>query len=231
MTPRTHRVPSADTFALVALAALLVPRVPARKPSSAAVWHHGEGRDHRRRRLPVTALFQSGRANLQTLLETTVSVGGPAQSCVVAYFSAVVKPSDNYMVFQVTLDGVPMHGHTLFYAQPSTPVVIEMEETDLDQARMIAHQFFLKVDPGVHTVKVSVAQGSGRARTTPRSKLPCCPFTTSPRLGARAASSAASPLNSVRRLEMFTNVRNHAWRTGAAALSRRPHPHSVGTML
>ena len=36
-----------------------------------------------------------------------------------------------------------------------------MEETDLNQPRMIAHQFFLRVNPGVHTVRVSVARGSG----------------------------------------------------------------------
>ena len=162
MTPRTPRLPSAVTFSLFAFAALLVPRVSGAEPVvcrslAPTVKAVTIAEDY----FPVTALFQSSRANLETLLETTVSVGGSGQSCVVAYFSAVVKPSDNYMVFQVTLDGVPMHGHTVFYAQPSTPVVIEMEETDLNQARMIAHQFFLKVDPGVHTVKVNVAQGSG----------------------------------------------------------------------
>ena len=29
-----------------------------------------------------------------------------------------MKPIDNYVVFQVTLDGVPMHGHSVFYDQP-----------------------------------------------------------------------------------------------------------------
>ena len=105
----------------------------------------------------VTTRFQIDRPNLQPLLETSISVTG---SCVVAYFSAVVKPTDNYMVFQMTVDGVPMQGHTLFYAQPLTPVVIETEETDLNQPRMVAHQFFLRVSPGVHTVRVNVAGGS-----------------------------------------------------------------------
>ena len=77
-----------------------------------------------------------------------------------ATFSAVAKPIDNYVVFQVTLDGVPMHGHTVFYAEPYTPVVIETEETDLNQPRMVAHQFFLRVNPGVHTVTVNGAWGS-----------------------------------------------------------------------
>ena len=63
----------------------------------------------------VTRLFQNQDPNaepLEPLLETTISVTGTGQSCVVAYFSAVVKPSDNYLVFQVSVDGVPMHGHT-----------------------------------------------------------------------------------------------------------------------
>ena len=110
---------------------------------------------------PVTTLFQPPDENLQPLLETTISVTGAGLTCVIANFSAVVKPSDNYMVFQVTLDGVPMHGHTRMYVHPDIPVVIESEETDLNQPRMIAHQFFLRVPPGVHTVRVSVAQGSG----------------------------------------------------------------------
>jgi hypothetical protein len=160
MTRYTHRLPSA--FALFALVALLGPSPAGAEtivcrslaPTVKAVTI---AEDY----FPVTTLFQFHRPNLQTLLETSISVGGTGQSCVVAYFSAVVKPSDNYMVFQVTLDGVPMHGHTVFYAQPSTPVVIETEETDLNQPRMVAHQFFLKVEPGVHTVRVSVAHGSG----------------------------------------------------------------------
>jgi hypothetical protein len=110
---------------------------------------------------PVTTLFQFDRPNLQTLLETSISVWGNGPTCVIAYFSAIVGPSDNYVVFQVTLDGVPMNGHTVSYANPSTPVVIEPEETDLNLPRMVAHQFFMKVDPGVHTVRVSVAHGSG----------------------------------------------------------------------
>jgi hypothetical protein len=108
----------------------------------------------------VTTRFQVDIPNLQPLLETTISVTGIGQSCVVAYFSAVVKPTDNYMVFQVTVDNVPMNGHTVTFPQPQTPVVIETEETDQNLPRMVAHQFFLKALPGVHTVKVNVAGGS-----------------------------------------------------------------------
>ena len=108
----------------------------------------------------VKTRFQLDRPNLQPMLETSILVPGTTPSCVVAYFSAVVRPTDNYMVFQVTVDGVPMQGHTVSYAQPNTPIVLEPEETDLNQPRMVAHQFFLRVSPGTHTVRVSVAGGS-----------------------------------------------------------------------
>ena len=162
MTRHMLRVPLVVTIPLFALVALLVPSPGGAEtivcrslaPTVKAVTI---AEDY----FPVTTLFQFDRPNLQPLLETSISVGGSSQGCVVAYFSAVVKPSDNYVVFQVTVDGVPMHGHSRFYAQPSTPVVIESEETDLNAPRMVAHQFFMKVDPGVHIVRVSVAHGSG----------------------------------------------------------------------
>jgi len=108
----------------------------------------------------VTTRFQFDVPNLQPLLETQITVTGNGQSCVVAYFSAVVKPTDNYMVFQVTVDDVPMHGHTVTFPQPQTPVVIETEETDQNLPRMIAHQFFQRVPPGQHKIAVNVAGGS-----------------------------------------------------------------------
>jgi hypothetical protein len=108
----------------------------------------------------VTTRFQFDSPNLQPLLETNILVTGIGQSCIVASFSAVVRPTDNYMVFQVTVDGVPMHGHTVTFPQPQTPVVIETEETDQNLPRMVAHQFFLNVLPGAHTVTVNVAGGS-----------------------------------------------------------------------
>ena len=89
------------------------------------------------------------------------------------------KPTDNYMVLQVTVDGVPMQGHTVTYPHPRTPVVTESEETDLNQPRMIARQFFLRVSPGVHTVTVNVAAGSNIvAPFFLRSRPRCCPSTT-----------------------------------------------------
>jgi hypothetical protein len=173
MTHHAHRLPAPVAFALVALAALFVPSVAraetiACRSTASTVKAVTIAEDYFR----VTRLFQFDSPSLEPLLETTISVVGPGQTCVVASFSAVVRPSDNYLVFQVTLDGVPMHGHSRFYVQPSTPVVIEMEETDLNVPRMVAHQFFLRVDPGVHTVRVSVARGSGPGPFDPSVEAP-----------------------------------------------------------
>ena len=161
MTRYTHRLPSAVTFAPFALAALLVPSLAGAetivcRSTAPTVKAVTIAEDY----FSVTRLFQFDTPNLEPLLTTDISVTGTGQSCVVAYFSAVVKPSDNYMVFQVTVDGVPMRGHTVTYPQPQTPVVIESEETDLNQPRMVAHHFFLRVGPGVHTLTVNVAGGS-----------------------------------------------------------------------
>jgi len=162
MTRHTHRLLSAVRFAPFAFAALLAPsqagaetiacrsEAPTVKAVTIAEAY-----------FPIKRRFQFDTPSLEPLLETTISVTGVGLSCVVANFSAVVAPNDNYVVFQVTLDGVPMYGHTAHWAHPDTPVVIESEETDLNQPRMVAHQFFLRVSPGVHTVAVNVAYGSG----------------------------------------------------------------------
>jgi hypothetical protein len=178
MTRSTHRLLSAATFGSFAFAALLVPSLAGAenivcRSTASTVKAVTIAEDY----FPVTTEFQFDTPNLQPLLETDISVTGTGLSCVLASFSAVVKPTDNYMVFQVTLDGVPMHGHTLFYAQPNTPIVIETEETDLNQPRMIAHQFFLRVNPGVHTVRVSVAAGSAIGPVNPTVEAPVLSLT------------------------------------------------------
>ena len=119
----------------------------------------------------VTTRFQLGVPNLQPLMSTSIHVNGPGLSCLVAEFSAVVKPTDNYMVFQVTIDGVPMLGHTRAVPKPTTPVVIESEETDQNLPRMVSHQFFVRVAPGNHVVtSPSRAAATSSRRSTRRSR-------------------------------------------------------------
>ena len=160
MTRHTHRLPAAVTFALFALAALVPSPGGAETIVCRSLAPTVKAVTIAEDYFQVTTRFQIDTPNLQPLLETDILVTGTGQSCVVAYFSAVVRPTDNYIVFQVTLDGVPMQGHTVTLPQPLTPVVIETEETDLNAQRMIAHQFFLRVGPGSHTVTVNVAAGS-----------------------------------------------------------------------
>jgi hypothetical protein len=58
----------------------------------------------------VTTLFQFDTPNLQPLLTTGIFVNGTSTSCVIAHFSAHARITDNYIVFQVRIDGVPMRG-------------------------------------------------------------------------------------------------------------------------
>ena len=88
------------------------------------------------------------------LLETQIRVTGGG--CVIAHFSAQANPLDNSIVFQVSIDDVPMAGHTQF-APFATPVVVEPEETNLNLPRMVAYDFVARVDPGIHTVRVRFA--------------------------------------------------------------------------
>ena len=172
MTCHTHRFLFAATFALVVVGVLLPGVAGAETVVCRSLAPTVKAVTIAEDYFSVKTLFQFDSPNLEPLLETTISVTGTGQSCVLAYFSAVARPSDNYLVFQVTLDGIPMHGHTVTYPHPNTPVVIEPEETDLNLPRMIAHQFFLRVGPGVHTVRVSVARGSGVGPFDPTIEAP-----------------------------------------------------------
>jgi hypothetical protein len=97
---------------------------------------------------------------MQTLMKTRIVVEGTDASCLVAHFSATAIPTDNYIVFQVRVDGVPMEGHIGSVAGIATPVVFTIEETDLNYPRGVAFNFYQRVAPGKHTVEVMVAAGS-----------------------------------------------------------------------
>lgn len=109
--------------------------------------------------VPITTKYQLDTPPLQPILSTAVSVSAP--SCLVATFSAVATPTDNYLVFQVVVNGTPMLGHTQVpFGPPLEPVVVESEESDRNQPRMISHQFFLPVAAGRHRIEVRAAAGS-----------------------------------------------------------------------
>lgn len=124
----------------------------------------------------VTTLYQDNNFNppqfggFQTLLSTQIVVGGPGGSCLIAHFSAEARPTDNYIMFQVAVDGVPMEGHSIIIPSIPVPVVQAIDETDVfdpnlfsedpNPPKMVAYNFFKRVTPGVHKVEVFVAAGS-----------------------------------------------------------------------
>ena len=123
----------------------------------------------------INTNFQSGNPNLQQLLSTTIKSAG--RGCVIAHLSGLARITDNYVVFQVRVDGVVMHGHQLTgLANPDTPVVIVSidatngtspsgdpldDEQFIDPTKVAAFNFFAEVDTGMHTVEVFAAAGSG----------------------------------------------------------------------
>lgn len=122
----------------------------------------------------ITAWFPGGQ--LQTVLSTTVTVEGKGRSCLVVDFSAMARPNDNWIVFQVRVDGVPMEGHLGSFSDQLIPVVATVEETDLNYPRPVAYNFFAVVGPGEHTVELLTAAGGG----LPNPDLPVQPLIGSP---------------------------------------------------
>ena len=102
--------------------------------------------------------------NFEPLMSTTVTVSGGG-TCLIAHFSTQTRVTDNYIVFQVLVDGVPMEGHWI--SSSGTPVVASNIEDDAEQLtdfpRIFAHNFFLEIGHGEHTVEVMVGAGSGIA--------------------------------------------------------------------
>lgn len=115
----------------------------------------------------ITTAFQTDEPNLQLLLSTPITVTGAGPSCVIADFSAVGRITDNYIVYQVRIDGVPMEGHVSGLFGQATPVQwIQFDDEDeqfVDPFRSFSYNFFQRVQPGRHVVEVWVAAGSGIA--------------------------------------------------------------------
>ena len=113
----------------------------------------------------VTTRFQFDTPNLQPLLTTSIFVNGPGSSCVIAHFSAHARITDNYIVFQVRIDGEPMQGHFSAIGPYTTPAIVALfddpSEQLSDPTKVVAYNFFARVRPGTHTVQVMVAAGSG----------------------------------------------------------------------
>jgi hypothetical protein len=117
-----------------------------------------------------TVFNEPSNLDFEPLMSTTVTVHGE-KSCIVAHFSTQARVTDNYIVFQVLVDGIPMEGHLI--SSSGTPVVASNIEDYAEQLtdfpRIFAHNFFLEVERGEHTVEVLVGAGSGIDSTNPPS--------------------------------------------------------------
>jgi hypothetical protein len=112
----------------------------------------------------VNTKFQFDIPNLEPMLVAKFKVGGKTPSCVVAHFSGLTRVTDNYVVFQVRIDGVPMQGHLPGFAGVADPVVwAQMDDQDeqlSDPTKIASFNFFQKINPGNHVIEVVVAAGS-----------------------------------------------------------------------
>jgi len=113
----------------------------------------------------ITTKYQSDTPNLQPLLATTIESG---EGCLIAHLSGQVRITDNYVAFQVRVDGVPLEGQLplpLF----TTPVVFvaidsstaNQDEQFIDPTKVVSYNFFTNIAKGTHLVEVLGAAGSG----------------------------------------------------------------------
>jgi hypothetical protein len=110
-------------------------------------------------------------AQMQTLLRTTITT---EQGCLIAHLSGQVRITDNYVAFQVRVDGVPLQGQVPLplYSKPVVFVAIDSstandDEQYIDPTKAVAFNMFTRIPKGVHVVEVLGAAGSGIADDNP----------------------------------------------------------------
>ncbi len=115
-----------------------------------------------------------GQLDPVPLLESTFTIpqGTSKTTCVFVTFSAQTDFSDNYGVYQTSIDDVPMIGHgtlTAEYPNITTPVVFDAvnqgtyltvapyQYPNYSNSRFVSYTFFAVVTPGTHVMRVRVA--------------------------------------------------------------------------
>jgi hypothetical protein len=113
----------------------------------------------------ITTKYQTDQPNLQPLLATTIASDG---GCLVAHLSGQVRITDNYVAFQVRVDGIPLRGQLPLplYTTPVVFVAIDSgtvndDEQFIDPTKVVSYNFFTRIPPGRHLVEVLGAAGSG----------------------------------------------------------------------
>jgi hypothetical protein len=115
-----------------------------------------------------------GQLDPVPLLESNFTVIGLPQRpvCVALTFSAQIDPTDNYGVYQASIDNNPMLGHgsmTAEYPAITTPVVFDAVNQgsylpvapynypNYGNSRFVSYTFFAMVLPGTHTMRIKMA--------------------------------------------------------------------------
>ena len=113
----------------------------------------------------ITTKYQFDNPNLQPLLTTTIDSG---EGCLIAHLSGQVRITDNYVAFQVRVDGVPLQGQLPLplYTTPVVFVAIDSstandDEQFIDPTKVVSYNFFTSIPKGTHLVEVLGAAGSG----------------------------------------------------------------------
>lgn len=113
----------------------------------------------------ITTLYQFDTPNLQPLLSTTIESG---EGCLIAHLSGQVRITDNYVAFQVRVDGVPLEGQIPLptFTTPVVFVAIDSgtandDEQFIDPTKPVSYNFFTMIPKGTHLVEVMGAAGSG----------------------------------------------------------------------
>jgi hypothetical protein len=120
----------------------------------------------------VKAKYQVETTPMQTLLRTRIVTA--EAGCLIAHLSGQVRITDNYVAFQVRVDGVPLEGQLPLplFNRPVVFVAIDSstandDEQFIDPTKPVSFNMFTKLPAGIHVVEVLGAAGSGIADDNP----------------------------------------------------------------
>lgn len=117
----------------------------------------------------VVNFSTTGQLDPVALLETDITVLNLVSptSCVMVTFSAQADPSDNYAIYQASIDDVPMQGHGTLAPEYGfkTPIVFDATNQvstlpygssfqNTSNSRMVSYTFFASVPNGQHKVRI-----------------------------------------------------------------------------
>ena len=116
----------------------------------------------------ITTKFQLDTPNLQVLMQTRVFVQGTTPSCVVANLSALTRITDNYVVYQLRIDGVPMEGQTGDSAGYPIPSSLQRSTMRRAVRRSLSNRFVYLLQESTAGTSSDRGDGRGRQQHYPR---------------------------------------------------------------